>query len=215
MKLMTHYQRPKPSPMDRKLNIEKALGDIFLAEDLGYIAEVLSVASGKSAIQNSEIDLPEAVKEDLLILLDKERILILFGTSKTIAWEDRLIMFLPDEGYEVPHVIRNMLIRAGKSSELEPFRALKDYLTEIGDAEPEDTISLIEDVLEEIEHGKISADKLSGAAKKLSLESKMGTIIAVLKGAGVISPCLRNPSTLRYEVNSFFTKCASHNKSTV
>lgn len=212
---MTYQRIPEPSPMDRKLNIEKGLAGIFPEEDLGFIAEVLSFASSRRVIQYSEIDLPEAVKEDLLILLERERILIPFKTSKTIAWEDRLLTFLPDETYEVPHVIRYMLIRAGQNSELEPFLALKDYLTEIGDAEPEHTISLIKDVLEEIEHRKISADKLSGVAKKLSLESKMGTIIAVLKAGGVISPCLRNPSTLRYEVNPFFTKCTSHNKSTV
>jgi len=209
---MTYQRIPEPSPRDRKLNIEKALMGIFPEEDLGFIAEVLSFASSRRVIQYSEIDVPEAVKEDLLILLERERVLIPFNTSKTIAWEDRLLSFLPDERYELPHVVSNMLKRAGQNSRLEPSLALKDYLVEIGETKPEHTVSLMENVLTDVENGKITAEALSRAAKELSMESRMGTIIAVLKAGGVISPCLRNPSTLRYEVNPFFTKCILRKK---
>ncbi len=204
---MSRKQRPRLLLNVRKRNLGKALRNVFPEEDQAPLIEILLLAAEKNKIQNNEIQIPEPVKEDLLILLERERVLIPFETSKTIAWEDRLLTFKPGEAYEVPHVIKHLLNRAGETGELDPDYAFKKYLREIGEPEPEKISILFNKVLENVEKRRISAKMLSEIAKELGLKSRMGTIIAELKGGGVISPCLRNPSNLRYEVNSFLKRC--------
>jgi hypothetical protein len=81
------------------------------------------------------------------------------------------------------------------------------YLREIGEPEPETLTVFFNQVLDSVKNGRISAEALSEVADELSLEHRIGTIIAELKGGGVISPCLRDPSALSYEVNPFLLKC--------
>lgn len=198
---------PRPVPDERKRNLEKALREVLPEEDQAALIETLLLAAEKEKIQNNEIQVPEPVKEDILILLQSENVLIPFKTSKTIAWEDRVLTLKPDETYEVPHVIRYLLERAGETGELDAEYAFGRYLREVGEPEPERMTAFFSEVLDNVEKGRIPAEKLSMIAGKLSLEHRMGTMIAVLKGGGVISPRLRKPSTLSYEVNSFLARC--------
>lgn len=204
---LTRDQENGPSLGERRRSLEEALRGVFPEEDQKPLVEILLLAAGNEKIRNNEIQLPEPVKEDLLILLERERILIPFETSKTIAWEDRMLTFKPDEAYAVPHVTRNLLNRAEETGELDPRHAFKEYLGEIGEPDPETMTMFFDHVLDNVENGRISAGKLSKIAGELSVEHRMGTIIAELKGGGVISPCLRDPSTLSYEVNPFLLKC--------
>lgn len=183
------------------------MGDFYPEEDKKPLVETLLLAAEKDKIHNNELKIPESVKEDLLILLERERVLIPFETSRTIAWEDRVLTFKPREAYEAPHVIKHLLNRAEETGELDPHYAFKKYLGEIGEPEPDTMTMFFDHVLHNVENGRISAGTLSKIAEELSLEHRMGTIIAELKGGGVISPCLRDPSTLSYQVNPFLLKC--------
>ena len=192
---------------ERRRNLEVALGGVYPEEDQEPLVETLLLAAEKEKLQYNELQIPEPVKEDLLMLLERERVLIPFETSKTIAWEDRVLSFKPGETYEVPHIVRNMLSRAEETGRLDPRHALSRYLREIGEPEPETLTVFFNRVLDKVEDGRISAEALSEIADELSLEHRMGTIMAELKGGGVISPCLRDPSALSYEVNPFLLKC--------
>jgi len=209
VKPLTRGLAPRPSRGERRRNLEDALRDVFPEEDHAALIEMLLLAAEKEKIRNNELEMPVPVKEDLLMLLERERVLIPYGTSKTIAWEDRVLTFKPGETYEAPHVVRNMLNRAAETGELDPRYAFRKYLSEIGEPEPETMTSFFVHVLDNVENGRISAGTLSEIAGELSLGHRMGTIIAELKGGGVISPCLRDPSTLSYEVNPFLLKCMS------
>ncbi len=181
--------------------------DVLPEEDHAALIEMLLLASERDKIRNNELQIPEPVKEDLLMLLERERALIPFETSKTIAWEDRVLTFKPGETYEAPHVIKNMIRRAEETGELDTRHAFREYLRDIGEPEPEKMTVFFDHVFDRVENGRISAEALSEIAEELSLEHRMGTIIAELKGGGVISPRLRDPSTLSYEVNPFLLKC--------
>ena len=56
----------------RKRNLGKALRNVFPEEDQAPLIEILLLAAEKNKIQNNEIQIPESVKEDLLILLERE-----------------------------------------------------------------------------------------------------------------------------------------------
>jgi hypothetical protein len=207
VKPLKRKRAPRPVPHERKRNLEKALREVLPEEDQAALIETLLLAAEKEKIRNDEIHVPEPVKEDTLILLQSENVLIPFETSKTIAWEDRVLTLRPGEAYQVPHVIRYLLEGAGETGELDAEHAFERYLREVGEPEPEKMTALFNEVLDNVEKGRISAGTLSMLAGELSLGHRMGTIVAVLKGGGVISPCLRKPSTLSYEVNSFLLRC--------
>jgi hypothetical protein len=189
-----------------KHNLEEALKNLFPEENMECLVEIASLAAEKGRICYDEIEMQEAVKVDLLLLLDMKKILIPFQTSKTIAWEDRVLTFKPGEVYEMPHVIRHLIRKAEETGEWKPDYALRMYLKEIGEPEPEKITALFDKVKENVKQNKVTPEILLKASEELNLESKIGTIIAELKGGGIISPCLRDPSRLRYEINPSLIK---------
>lgn len=198
---MSEEQRVCREPVKMKKNLEEALKRIFTGENMKSLAEILSLAAEKGKIRYEEIEMREAMKVDLLLLLEKERILIPVQTSKTIAWEDRVLIFKPGEMYEMPRVIRHLIKNAEETGEWDPAYAVKRYLEEIGEEKPEIIIALFEKVKENVKMNKITPEILLKACEELDLKSKIGRIIAELKGGGIISPCLRKLSRLQYEIN--------------
>jgi len=63
-------------------NLEEALKERFPGEDVEPIAEILSIAAEKGSVVYDELDMREDVKDDLLLLLEKERLLIPVRTSR-------------------------------------------------------------------------------------------------------------------------------------
>jgi len=47
----------------------------------------------------------------------------------------------------------------------------------------------------------VTPDLIEEASEKTGLKSNIGRVIAELKGGGIISPCLRDPLRLQYEIN--------------
>ena len=148
----------------------------------------------------------EDLKEDLLLLLEKERILIPFETFKTMAWEDRVLTFKSGELYEMPHVIRNLIRNAMETGEWTPSCAVKTCLEEIGEAEPEKITALFDKITEKTENNILTPEILLKKSEELDLKPKIGLIVAEFKNVGIISPCLRRPSSLWYEINSSLMK---------
>lgn len=189
-----------------KRNLEEALRKRFKGENEETLARIVSLAAEKVKIRYEEIEIQEAEKVDLLLLLEKERILIPFKTSKTIAWEDRILSFKRGEVYEMPNVIRHLIRKAKENGEWDPDYAVKRYLKEIGEEEQEKITVLFNKIKENIIRNKVTPEILLKASEELNLKSKIGTIIAELKGGGIISPCLRKPSHLLYEINPSLIK---------
>jgi len=184
-----------------KCKLKESLKKRFKGQNEEFLAKTLSFAVEKDKIRYEEIKIQDSIKIDLLLLLEKERILIPFKTSKTLAWEDRVLTFKPGEIYEMPHVIRHLIRKAEETGEWNPDYAVKSYLKEIGEPEPEKITSFFNKVKENVKRDKVTPEILLKVSDELNLRSRMGTIIAELKGGGMISPCLRDPSRLRYEIN--------------
>jgi len=189
-----------------KLNMVESLKNIFPGVNAAILTDILSLAAERGRIYYDEIEMREDLKEDLLLQLEKERILILFETSKTMAWEDRVLAFKSGELYEMPHVIRYLIRNAKETGEWNPSYAVKMCLEEIGEAEPEKITTLFEKIIEKIEKNIVTPEILLKTAGELDLKPKMGLIIAEFKNGGIISPCLRRPSNLRYEINPSLMK---------
>ena len=186
-------------------NLEEALKKRFPEDDVKPIAEILSIASEKGSITYDEMGIQEDRKDDLL-LLDKERLLIPARTSRSLAWEDRMMIFRSGEVFEAPHVIGHLIRYVEETGEWDPDHAVRMYLEEIGEKSPEKILSLFNKVKENSVYNRITPEVMLKASDKLNLTTDLGRIIAELKGGGIISPCLREPSRLLYEINPSLVK---------
>jgi len=182
-------------------NLEEAFKERFPGEDVEPIAEILSIAAEKGSVVYDELDMREDVKDDLLLLLEKERLLIPVRTSRALAWEDRVILFRRGEVFEMPNVIGHLMRYVEKTGEWDPDHAVRRYLEEIGEKAPEEILSLFNRVKGDARDYRITPEAILRASEELNLTAEMGRIIAELKGGGIISPCLRDPSRLLYEIN--------------
>lgn len=182
-------------------NLEEAVKKRFPEEDARAITKILSIAVEKGRVVYDELDMREDVKDDLLLLLEKERLLIPVRTSRALAWEDRMMIFRSGEVFEMPNVIGHLMRYVEKTGEWNPDHAVRRYLEEIGEKAPEGILSLFKRVKGDARDYRITPEAILRASEELNLTDEMGRIIAELKGGGIISPCLRDPSRLLYEIN--------------
>ena len=181
--------------------LKKALEKRFTGEDVNPIAEILFAASESGRITYDEPEIRDEVKDDLFILLEKERLLIPARTSRSLAWEDRMMVLRPGEIFEVPNAILHLIRYAKETGEWKPYHAIKAYLEDIGEKSPEIILSIFKEIKGDAKGLMVTPEHLLRAADELNLTAEIGRIIAELKGGGIISPCLRDPSHLLYEIN--------------
>lgn len=191
-------------------NLEAALKRRFPKGEVKPIAEILSIAAEKGSIIYDEFEMREDMKEDLLLLLVNEKLLIPVRTSRSLAWEDRTTIFKSGEVFEMPNVVGHLIRYAERTGEWNPDHAVRMYLEEIGETAPEKILSLFRKVKENAGDDRITPEIMLKASEELDLTPNIGRIIAELKGGGIISPCLRDPSRLRYEINPSLVERETH-----
>lgn len=191
--------------------LKKVLEKMFPEEDTESLAKILSLASKRGKVSYEEI---EALKEreELLLLTYNKRLLLPTRTSqvsKSLAWEDRILVPKTGEAYEMPNVIRYLVRDAEETGEWRPDYAVRKYLKDIEEAEAEKVLKLFQEVKRRVTRseilsktGKITPQLLKETSEELKLGLDINKTIAELKGGGIISPSLRKfRFRLLYEIN--------------
>jgi hypothetical protein len=195
--------------------LEKALSILLKHSDpASCLATVLAQASRKGTISYTEVEkIAGDDAEDVLLLGDTWRLLLPVRTFKTAAWEDRLLLCKPGESYEVPNIVRCLVEDARTTGSWDPEHAITKLFKEMGEPAWEKMSKLIGRLGEQGEHFRIAAVQIKKTCRELGLGNRVDTLIAELKGSGVMSPklgslaeVLREGSPL-YELNpSLFMK---------
>ncbi len=184
--------------------IEEVLRKRYPEEETHYLARLLLEFSERGRIYYKEINMPQEIKEELLIFTYMERLIIPVRTSMSSQWNDRLLTFEDEALFEMPNVIQYLIQEANKQGRWNTTYAIQEYLKEIGEARTEDIARLVEKLKKMAEYKKITSETIKNACSDLNIEFDLNKIIAELKGGGIISPTLpgfskRFPS---YEINS-------------
>ncbi len=197
--------------MDEQIEILKELLSNFLSnEEREILALVLYKALHKGKISYSEAKKIDKNIEEILLIAFEWKLLVPISSIKgTLSWDDKIMSFKRDEIYRMPNISK-YLIQEGlndkqwniKKAVLKLFRAMgeKDW-NKMGD--------LIEALKKESDKRFINAFQIKEACKKIGLAHKIDSIIASLKGAGIISPHLSSISEITtqaknapfYEIN--------------
>ena len=172
--------------------IKKALSS-FLVDSTGSLARILCTAAKTGQISFEEIEKliePEDDIEEVLLLGYDYRILIPARSFKSMEWTDRVLMAMRGEIYQMPNVIQNLVGEAGHTGKWEPKKAVVAVFKQMEEPEWAQMPKLVEMLTEQARGRKITATQIKQACKTLGLGDRVDSLIAELKGSGIMSPTL-------------------------
>jgi hypothetical protein len=196
-------------------NLEKALDELLKSAELtSRLASVLVQASKRGSISYREVDkIVHDNAEDILLLGNEWRVLLPVRTVKSGAWEDRLLLCKPGESYEVPNIVRLLVVEATKTGRWNTERAITNIFKEMGEPAWEIMPKLVERLEEQARDYRVTASQIKKICSDLDLGDRVDALIAGLKAGGVMSPKLGSiaevsrEGTPIYELNpSLFIK---------
>jgi hypothetical protein len=160
-------------------------------ELINRLAQVLAYVSERGKVSYHEIgEIISGDAEDVLLLGNEWRLILPVRTLKSAAWEDRLLLFEPGEEYEIPNIIRYLVEEAEITGRWEAGQALAELFREMGEPNWEQIPELVKELVQQAENYKITAAQIKEICSKLALGNRVDTLIAELKGSGVMSPKL-------------------------
>ncbi len=145
--------------------------------------------------------------EEVLLLACEWRLLLPVRTSKCGEWDDRVLMAKPGEVFEMPNVSRLLVKNACCTGEWDAAQSIADYFQDAGEPQWRQIPALVRRINEGCPSVGIDARQIKVACREMGFGERIDTMIAILKGAGVISPKLGSLSrvtrtqTPLYELN--------------
>jgi hypothetical protein len=171
-------------------NLEKALksfmaGDIPVS-DLAYIlfrflhCERVSYQELVSATYGSV--------DEALLTLWEWKLVIPVRSSRCSEWDSRILTVEPEEFYEMPNISKTLVKKGIETGAWDSTSAILDLFQCMGEPEWEKMPDLILSIKKNTVHNTINGARIGVLCIQNRLKDKTGAMIAILKGAGIISP---------------------------
>ena len=155
------------------------------------LARVLVAACRRGRVSYDEVQrITKESADDVLLVGIELRVLLPVRTLRSAAWEDRILLAEPGEMYELPNVVRFLVRNAGRTGQWNPNEVLSEVFRLAGEPEWEQIPRLVERLGEKSQDYRINAVQVREACIDLGLGDRVDTLIAELKGSGVMSPKL-------------------------
>ncbi|MDY6911098.1 MAG: hypothetical protein SVM79_01885 [Chloroflexota bacterium] len=173
-------------------NLQQALSVFTDSSELAeHLAKVLDIACEKGSISYEQVEtLIGDNGEGVLLQGWQWRLLIPRRTSRCGEWDDRILLTEPGEIYELPNIAKYLVENArntGKWDVPNSIRELFKIMREPAWQVMPELVALMGRIAVD---RSISAFNIKHACRELGLEDRVDTLIAILKGSGVMSPKL-------------------------
>lgn len=177
--------------MDIK-NLEKALksfmtGDIPVS-DLTHILLCLYHCE-----RTNYRELASAAKgslDEALLALWEWKLVIPVRSSRCSEWDSRILSAEPGEFYEMPNISKTLVKKGIATGTWDSISAILDLFQHMGEPEWEKMPDLILSIKKNTVYNTINGARIGVLCIQNGLKDKTGAMIAILKGAGIISPKL-------------------------
>ena len=175
--------------MDKlSIALKKFLGH---EKEVDKLASVLVVLSEKGTISYDEVEgISDISSEDVLILGWKWRLLIPMRTSRSGEWDDRVFLAESGELYQMPNVVQCLVNAARLTGEWNSNEAIIKLFKDMQEPAYRAIPELVRKMREKAVKYRINAVQIKAACREVGLEDRVDTMIAILKGSGVMSPNL-------------------------
>jgi hypothetical protein len=175
--------------METLLNALSSFLDADEATD--ELAEVLSLLSEKGHVSYSDVaQVCPGRTEDVILIGWKWRLMLPIRSSRCSEWDDRILSVRTGEVYEMPNVARYLVKNAIGTGEWDSYSAVTDLYRVMGNPAWQQMAHLVERICDRVVDSSIDARDIGAVCRDLGLGDRVDSLIAVLKGGGVISPKL-------------------------
>jgi hypothetical protein len=185
-------------------NLETALRPIFSDEEAVYLARLLYSFSPNDTIYYENIDLPDSLKDDYILMAYEERLIVPQSSRPGGAWEDRMLQLESGALYIMPRVVRQLLDLAESNAAFDPSRAIRQTMAEMDEPAVSELLTYFNKLKGHAVSYKVEGGLLDtlnqGTDPPLDLHATVDLFVLL----GMMSPCTRGPITsglVWYEIN--------------
>ncbi len=191
------------------INIErlaKALSRRFSEGEAFDLAKILSIAHDRRVISYQEIDLPSELKDELLMLLHRERLLISMRSSSRggSAWKDKILSLEDQERYQMPRVVWHLIERADETGEWNIKYAEEQCLEEVGEKGIKEIIEFLNMLKMLTPDRKVTPEIMREVSGELNMILDIHQVIDEFTRCGIISAPIQaslRSGSAHYEIN--------------
>ena len=172
--------------------LEKALSSFLIPGEIAaQLAQVLAHACMTGRVSYSDAErIAKGGTEDVLLLASEWRLLLPVRTSKSAAWEDRVLLLESGEMYEMPNISRYLVENASHTGRWDAAYAIARLFRVMEEPRWDQMSKVIERVSEEAKDYRVNALQIKQVCAEMGMGDRIDTLIAELKGSGVMSPRL-------------------------
>jgi len=174
-------------------NLKKALQSFMGAAEITVsdLAPVLTMFSRNSRVDYEAIAACVAGNlDDLLLILWEWKLIIPLRSAQCSEWDRRVLLTEPGELYEMPNISKVLVEKGLATGRWESPAAIRELFNDMGEPEWEKMPELVLRIKQDTRHNTINGAEIGAACRRCGLGAKTGAMIAILKGAGIISPKL-------------------------
>lgn len=190
--------------------LKEALEAQFPGPEAGHLARLFDTGLSVETLCYEHIDLPEDEKGDILLTAFEERALIPVKSSKSAAWEDRILALTPGEQYFIPGVVRILMASARDTGRLDPESAVEKALfletrgLPVAGRQCGRLPAFVESLKRHADAYKAEVGLMKAIGRGCRLSLGLHDVIDILVICGILSPCTHGPAIAGlswYEVN--------------
>ena len=185
-------------------NIENALSPIFSAEEADHLARLLYSFGSNDTIYYENIDLPNSLKDDYILMAYEERLILPTSSRPGGAWEDRMLHLEAGTLYIMPRVVRQLLNLAESTGKFDPSQAIRQTMDEMDEASVSQVLAYFNQLKGQAVSYKVEGGLLETLNKAADPPIDLHATVDLFVLLGMMSPCTRGPITSGlawYEIN--------------
>jgi hypothetical protein len=177
--------------MDIK-NLEKSL-ESFMAADIPVsdLAHILYRVFNCERMSYQDLASADyGGMDEALLTLWEWKLVIPVRSSRCSEWDSRILSAEPGEFYEMPNISKTLVKKGVETGAWDSTSAILDLFKSMGEPEWEKMPDLILSIKKNTVYNTINGARINALCIQNGLKNKTGAMIAILKGAGIISPKL-------------------------
>jgi hypothetical protein len=186
--------------------LAKALSGRFPEKDAFDLAKILYSSHDRGTISYEAIDIPPELKDELLLLLHQERLLISVRSPSRggAAWKDRVLSLEYRERYQMPRVVWHLVERTKETGEWNIKYAEEQSLKEVGEKRIGEVAYFLSTLKMVNPDRKVTPEIMREISGELNLALDIHRVIDEFTRCGIMSApieaSLRSGSA-QYEIN--------------
>jgi hypothetical protein len=172
--------------------LEKAISSFIGDDKLNHkLARVLTYASHSSRISYEMVDtITKGDDEEVLLLSYKWRLLVPLIATRTMDWENAVMVVKPGEIYKMPNIVTYLVNGALENGRWDIESAIIEFFQIIGEPSWNMMPEMVTTMINRSVGYRINAVQIKEIAVKFGLGDRVDPLIAEMKGAGIVCPRL-------------------------